>query len=156
MKKKNHSIEFVFVLILFSLFIVMCVILINFGSSVYKNISDSQELNNEKRTTLSYVVNKIRSSSLEMVSIDEKNGTKVLVIDNEGTSSEYQTIIFCNDGYLKEATIMKGDEYTLDFGSNLLKIDGFDIEIAGNLVTFKLTDKYNDEYTVSVRVNDMN
>lgn len=155
MKKKSHSIEFIFVLVLFSLFIVMCVILINLGSSVYGNISDRHEINNEKRTTLSYVVNKIRSSSLENVYIEEKDGTKVLIIDNAGTANEYQTLIFCKSGYLKEATIMKGDEYNLSFGSNLLEINGFDVEVNENLVTLKIVDKDNDEYKVSVRINDM-
>ena len=61
MKKKAHSIDMLFMLILFSVFAVMSVLLILIGSNVYGKIADNQEVNGNSRKILSYVTNKDRT-----------------------------------------------------------------------------------------------
>lgn len=130
MKKKAHSIDMLFMLVLFAIFAVMSVMLILMGSNVYGKIVDSSENNNNARNILSYVTNKVRTSSVENgVYVEEKDGVPVLVIENVEADYEYKTLIFCNDGKLKESTIARNDDYNLDFGDILAEVKGFNVTI---------------------------
>lgn len=126
MKKKAHSIDMLFMLVLFSVFAIMSVLLIIIGSDVYGKIVDSQEMNSDNRNILSYVTNKVRTSQAENgVYIEEKDGTPVLVIKNSEDEYDFSTLIFFTNGQLKEATISNGDEYNLDFGDILAEVSDF-------------------------------
>lgn len=130
MKKKAHSIDMLFMLVLFSVFAVMSVLLILIGSNVYGNIVDSQEVNGSNRNVLSYVTNKVRASQVQGgVYIEEKDGVPVLVIENSENDYQYETLIFCRNGKLKEATISMGDDYNLDFGDILAEVSDFTFQI---------------------------
>ncbi len=130
MKKKAHSIDMLFMLILFSVFAVMSVLLILIGSNVYGKIADNQEVNGNSRNILSYVTNKVRTCQVkDGVYIEEKDGTPVLVIVNSDDEYGYETLIFEKDGKLKEATILPGFEYNLEFGDILAKVSEFRFEI---------------------------
>ena len=53
MKKKSHSISVLFMLVLFTVFAILSVLLIIIGSKVYGNIVDSQEKNGNGRNSCS-------------------------------------------------------------------------------------------------------
>lgn len=155
MKNKKHSIEFIFVLFLFAMFVVMCLVLVNMGSTAYSNISKSNEEENKTRTAILYISNKIRSANGDKgISIEEKNGIDVLVINSSTEVSKYNTIIFCKDGYLKEATVLEGDEYTLDFGSNLMKMQDINVEINDNLLSINLKDDLGKESLFKINIKE--
>lgn len=138
MKKKTHSVDVLFMLILFSVFAVMSVLLILIGSNVYGNITNTQERNSNTRNILSYVTNKIRTSQVENgVYIEEKDGTPVLVIEDSYDDNGFKTLIFEKNGKLKEATVIKNNEYNLEFGDVLSEIDMFNVDIdkEKNIVT---------------------
>ncbi len=133
MKNKTHSINVLFMLLLFTLFAVLSVLLIIVGSNVYKNIVDSQEKNGTARNMLSYVTNKVRTCTDE-VFIEEKDGVKVLVV---GIESQ-ETLIFFTDGELREATISEGDDYNLHFGDVIGNAEEFDFELNEHTNMLKL------------------
>ncbi len=130
MKRKAHSIDIIFMLVLFSIFAIMSVMLILIGSNVYGKIAKTQETNGNNRTVLSYITNKVRTcQSEDGVYIEEKDGKKVLVIETIDGDDAYEMLIYEVNGKLREATIASGDEYTLDFGDVLTQVSYFDISI---------------------------
>lgn len=136
MKKKPHSISVLFMLVLFTVFAVLSVLLIIVGSKVYGNIVDSQETNGNGRNILSYVTNKVRScQTLGKVYIEEKEGVPVLVIEDK----ELETLIFFHEGKLKEATISAGDDYNLHFGDIIAEVNDFTFKINKDTNMLKLT-----------------
>lgn len=136
MKKKPHSISVLFMLVLFTVFAILSVLLIIIGSNVYGNIVDSQEKNGNGRNVLSYVTNKVRTAeSIGQVFIEEKDGIPVLVI----SGYEQETLIFYKDGKLKEATISAGDDYNLYFGDVIATVDNFTFQINKDTNMLKLT-----------------
>lgn len=154
MKKKAHSIDMLFMLILFSVFAVMSVLLILMGSNVYGRITDTQEVNSNSRNILSYVTNKVRTSQIkDGVCIEEKDGTPVLVIVNSDDEYAYETLIFEKDGKLKEATILPGFEYNLEFGDILAEVSefGFDIDRDADILTLTV-DCDGTEKTVDIYI----
>lgn len=130
MKKKAHSIDIIFMLVLFSVFAVMSVLLILIGSNVYGKITTSQEINGNNRTVLSYITNKVRACQVEGgVYLEEKDGAEVLVIVSSEGDDTYETLIFEKNGRLKEATIAAGDDYNLEFGDVLAEVSEFSMEL---------------------------
>lgn len=136
MKKKPHSVSVLFMLVLFTVFAILSVLLIIIGSKVYGNIVDSQEKNGNGRNILSYVTNKVRTAeNTGQVFIEEKEGIPVLVI----SGNEQETLIFYKDGKLKEATISAGDDYNLYFGDVIATVDNFIFQINKDTNMLKLT-----------------
>ncbi|NLL93285.1 MAG: DUF4860 domain-containing protein [Clostridiales bacterium] len=158
--KNKHSIDFLFTLVLFSMFVIMCVLLINIGAGVYDTISNRTSSNSEVRTTLSYIGNKVRAASAmeEPVRIDIVDGTKVLVISSENKGNKYNTLIFYKEGYIREATVMDGDEYTLDFGTNLVLANEFDFQVVNEelyYVDITVNTPFGDKSSLKVNINDL-
>ncbi len=153
MGKKKHSIDIIFMFVLFTIFAILSVLIIVIGSGVYEKISNNKALNEQSRTTLSYVVNKVRGAENEYcIHIDEAEGREVLVIDEEIEGIKMSTLLFVNNGKLKEATIMTGDEYTLDFGDIVIDVNDFYFEIdeEDNLLTVGIIDKEGYESKTSI------
>jgi hypothetical protein len=139
MNKKNHSVDIVFMFVLFAVFAILSVMLVYMGSGVFEKITKNSEINSQKRTGISYIVNKVRASS-ESVYALEKDGYKYLVIDNKDGNISYSTIIYCRDNKLKEITIQKGDEFTNDFGDYIMDAKDFDFSIDNNLLKLSIKD----------------
>lgn len=130
MKRKSHSVDIIFMLVLFSIFAIMSVLLILIGSNVYGKIMTSQEISGNNRNMLAYITNKVRACQVENgVYIEEKDGTQVLVICSSHGEDNYETLIYEDNGKIKEATIEAGDDYTLDFGDVLAEVSDFEISL---------------------------
>ena len=148
MKKRTHSIDVLFTMILFAIFFIMSVLLVMIGSNVYGNIVDRQESNDEIRTTLNYVAGKVKTCNVENgVDIETMEGTPVLTIKNDEGSYVVKTIIYFKDGYLREAAIMDGDQYNLGFGEEVIKTTGFSFEILKDKGILRLTMTMKDKST---------
>ena len=95
MKRKAHSVEILFMLVLFSIFAIMSVMLIFIGANVYGKIIETQEINGNNRMILSYITNKIRTCQSDNgIFIENKDGTEVLVITTGEGDAVYETLIF--------------------------------------------------------------
>ncbi len=158
MGKKKHSIDVIFMFVLFTFFAILSVLIIVIGSGVYEKISNNKALNEQSRTTLSYVVNKVRGAESEYsVRMEQAEGKDVLVIDNEIEGMKMSTLLFVKNGKLKEATIMTGDEYTLDFGDIVIDVNDFyfDINEEDGLLTVGIIDTQGYESKTSVYLKKM-
>ena len=135
----------------------MSVSLVFVSVDIYNSISDRQENNNITRTTLSYIANKILSANAyeDKVSIVEKDGNKILVVNSLDNEIEYSTLIFYKDGYVKEANITKDSEFTLDFGNNLIETKGLEFEIKDKKVFISVTDNEGNKESITVNIDNV-
>ena len=107
MKRENSrpsgSIDFIFSMILFLVFILCSVFTILIGSRVYSNIRARNDAAFYSDTALSYITNKVRQAdrtdSVEVRSIDGQN---VLVLSTGYDGVLYETWIYTKDGSLME------------------------------------------------------
>lgn len=107
MKRENSrpsgSIDFIFSMILFLVFILCSVFTILIGSRVYGNIRARNDAAFYSDTALSYITNKVRQAdrtdSVEVRSIDGQN---VLVLSSDYDGVLYETWIYTKDGSLME------------------------------------------------------
>ena len=152
-KKKSISIDIIFVMTLFAIFTILSSLVIVIGINVYKNISVSQDNNNQIRTTLTYIVNKVRANDeAEMIYIENKDNTDILVFESDMDGTRIQNLIFCNNGELKEATIAKGDDFDLAFGDVVIKTKAIDFDIKKNRLIINVKDKDGKDISQSVNI----
>lgn len=153
MERKKHSIDVLFMFVLFAIFAILSVLIIFIGSGVYSRIAENKEINEQTRTTLSYITNKIRETDgIENVYLTEKEGNQVLVLKAKYEDYSADTWIYEYNSKLMEMTVDSGDEFELRFGDVLLDTDGvkFLIDKENKLLKVSIFDKNAKESKVSI------
>ncbi len=153
MERKKHSIDVLFMFVLFAVFAILSVLIIFIGSGVYSRITENKVINEQTRTTLSYIANKVRETDgIENIYITEKEGSQVLVLKAEYEDYAADTWIYEYDSKLMEMTVDSGDEFELRFGDVLLDTDGveFYIDEEEKLLKVSIFDKNAKESKVSI------
>jgi len=125
--KNAHSINTVFVLLLFCLFAVSSLFLVLIGANVYRSIVDKMDANNEMRSSLSYVSNKVRSADSRDVSVESLGGQETLVIASEFNSEKYNTYIYQYNGYLMELFTKADNDFKAGDGDKITPVTTFTI-----------------------------
>ena len=134
MKIKEHSQSF-FVLALYMIFVVLALVFLTAGASVYGSITENMDESYEIRTALSYVSTKVRQSAGE-VYMENKDGSAVLSIDETASDGEtYVSRIYFKDGALWELYALKDADYTLEDGDRLLDVKDLTLEMENGVVT---------------------
>lgn len=128
---RKHSMQNILVLIIFSIFAVLSLILVAVGIKFYTNVSNKVNNNSEIRNTVSYLENKIRSNDYEggidVVKIGDKD---VLVLSSTGGES-FKTAIYVDDGHLKEY-LSQNDDIKLGYGDTIADVKDMEISKEGN------------------------
>ena len=153
MERKKHSIDVLFMFVLFAVFAILSVLIIFIGSGVYSRITENKEINEQTRTALSYISNKVRETNGEdNVYLMEKNGKQVLVLRQEYEDYSVDTWVYEYNSKLMEMTVDSGDEFELKFGDVLLDINGLDfcIDEENRLLSVSVFDKNAKESKVSI------
>lgn len=158
--KRNKSIiDFVFILALFSAFMITALFVVVFGSRIYKKAVSDMDANFSSRTALSYVTEKVRShdynGGIEVADIDDSsvNGNSTLVLYTTTEYGEYSTYMFVKDGYLKEYTAPVDSEFDYEKGTDILEISEFRVEKENDsLYSFHIVDAMGNatEFYVSL------
>ena len=153
MGKKKHSIDVLFMFVLFAVFAVLSVLIIYIGSGVYDRISENKQLNEQTRTTLSYITNKVRQTDGgENIYLKEHQNTQILVLKQDDGNDSTENLIYEYDSKLMEMTVSEGDMFDLQFGSVLLDTDGigFELDDEKNILSVSVTDKAGKTTKVSI------
>lgn len=112
-------------MLLLTVFTVLCLFLVLTGTRVYQRTVTDMEENNQVRSTLSYVANKVRSSDVHNgISLIEHNGIPVLMITSEPS---YETAIYYYNGNLFELYQPKGTELIPGRGEVLASVASFSV-----------------------------
>lgn len=149
-KTKNHTIDIVFVIVLFSCFAISILMITGMGASVYQNIVDNMTVNYNTRTSYSYIVNKVHQSDENgNITVGTFNGQAALIINEEIDNIAYCTYMYYYDGYLKELFTRKGQDFDPSYGNDILELDDFKIEkITDSLIKFEITPADGNTQTI--------
>lgn len=154
---KRHTIDVLFVITLFAVFAMSIMTLTGIGASVYEKIQASMSENYDSRTAFSYISNKLRQSDTNgNISLGNYGGTDAVIISEEIDNVTYCTYLYCYDGYLKELFTRAGQEFDLEYGTNILELDSFAASYeTDTLIKFELTPKDGDKETVFVHISSL-
>ncbi|MCI9598086.1 MAG: DUF4860 domain-containing protein [Firmicutes bacterium] len=145
--RHRHVIDLVFPIALFFVFAASALIVIILAANVYGNTTDTLRINDESRTALSYVSEKIRQSdaqgSMEIVDVEQ---TRCLVMSSEYNGVSYSTYIYEYGGKLKELFIRNDAPISLESGMDITEISSLSInKRPGNLYQFVVVDSQGRE-----------
>lgn len=147
---KNHTIDIVFVIVLFSCFAISILMITGMGASIYQNIVDNMTQNYNTRTSYSYIVNKIHQSDENgNVTVGTFNGQDALIINEEIDNIAYCTYMYYYDNHLKELFTRKGQDFDPSYGNDILELDGFKmVKLSDSLIKFEITPKDGNTQTI--------
>lgn len=129
-RSRGWIINLICIISILGVFAVSGLMLVNVGVRVYKDISLSNLENFKLRTSLSFVETRLRQSDIKGgISLGDKDGVPVLILDETADGIEYETLIYFCKGILYEIYQEKGLEYGLNDGQEITAIAGFHMEM---------------------------
>lgn len=137
LNRKGQSVNVLFTMLLFLVFVMCALFTVLIGGRVYENINIRNEKDYTGSVALGYLANKVRQADSEgAVSVITVDGTEVLELAQDSGESPYVTWIYYKDGSICE--LFTNPEYGLGLEDGLSIIDcgGLLLEQDGNLLTF--------------------
>lgn len=150
MNRRAHSIDFVFLLIIFFFFTFCGVSVLIMASSSYGRVVNRAEVTRDERAAVAYVREAVRQNDKRGVITYKKfNGVDAIHFDLEG---DYERYLYCYDGALKELFTKKGSGVGASAGNDVMALDEMTIKKRGSLLTVNMT---KGEETVELDINIM-
>lgn len=110
--------------ILFLVFAALTLAIILFAGNGYAGITGDLEQTYGQRTVLSYVANQLRQhDQIHCISVEERQGTSVLVLKESADGLPYETMIYWKDGMVYELFAAAGADIPLSSGTQVLPAD---------------------------------
>ena len=149
--KSSHSMDTVFVLILFAVFVITALFISSTGALAYKNAVNQMETRFNRQTCVSYITAKIRANNESgKISIGELNGIKALCITDVFGDEEYVTYIYQYEGMVREMFCNAAISLDPVTGFALTEAKSLDFSMDENMFTITLMDNNNLVTTVYV------
>ena len=150
MNRRAHSIDFVFLLIIFFFFTFCGVSVLIMASSSYGRVVNRAEVTRDERAAVAYVREAVRQNDKSGVITYKKfNGVDAIHFDLEG---DYERYLYCYDVALKELFTKKGSGVGASAGNDVMALDEMTIKKKGSLLTVNMT---KGEETVELDINIM-
>lgn len=144
--ERSHSIDSLFVVLLFSLFIFMALLIIGSGASAYKKVAAQMDDRFDRQTCISYITAKIRSNNeADKISIVDFNGVNALCISEKFNEGVYNTYIYIYDGMIRELFTNSETNLGLDAGSTLTRASDLKFFYNDGIYEITLTDVNNNQ-----------
>jgi hypothetical protein len=127
----HHSVETIFSVLLFGVFILFLLLMIVFSANVYRTAVAGQEENYNLRTAQTYLITKFRQHDEPgNVCIEEFQGFQALSFQENIKDKDYKTYIYLQDGQLKELFTTPDSNASADMGTVIASLKIFDPEEA--------------------------
>jgi cell division protein FtsX len=140
LQKQKHTIDILFVLTLFLLFVIITLLILMMGANTYKNVSSTVTARYNETTCMSYIANKVRSYDENgEVYISKINNIPSLMLKQTIDDETYLTYLYAYEGKLMELNCMENDiSVTADSGSAIVDLSELQMQyVTPNLLYFK-------------------
>lgn len=137
----NHTIDMVFVLVLFSVFAISVLLVLLAGAGVYQDIANRMEKQYTERTGLAYLDVKIRHyDEMGMVALESFGDCEALALYEIIDGIRYKTLIYCYDGYIRELFFEEGLDFRPEDGQRVVAAKALSVEwVSENLLRLLCT-----------------
>lgn len=141
----SHSIDSLFVLLLFGLFIIMAMLVTAYGATAYKNSAKQSDKRFNTQTCINYVTAKVRANNEKgKISVTDLDSVNALCITDSFGGQEYNTYIYQYEGKVRELFINSAASIDLGAGSELTDAENLTFLQENGLLECTLTDSDND------------
>lgn len=149
MKEKRHSIDGVFVLLVFGVLAAAVLLVLLLGANRYQVLADRDEESYDRRIAVQYVASKVRESDASgrvfLGSFSDPDdpfadAVSTLYLTQEVDGTEYDTRVYYYDGAVRELFAAADGEFAPEDGNEVLPADGLTFSQSGRLLTVTSTD----------------
>lgn len=133
MKERKGSANGMLIFLIYGMFALFSLFLVVIGANVYRDVVTVGDENTAVRATFSYVANKVRMNGGDPgeVRLEQREGVSVLVLPRTVGTEEYETLIYCYDGVLKEYFGKAGQDFAPGAGEKIVNVREFVLEEDG-------------------------
>lgn len=121
--RSRHVIDFIFPIALFFVFAASSLVVLILAADIYGSTTNRLQANDEKRTALSYISEKIRQNdaggALKITTVED---TECLAMTADYNDVSYTTYIYVYDGMLKELFARDDASISLKNGKDIMEI----------------------------------
>lgn len=155
--RSKHIIDLIFPIALLFVFATSSLVVLILAANIYASTTNQIQANDQNRTSLSYISQKMRQSDQNGgISVEDFEGVSCLTIRSTLDDKVYITYIYEYDGKLKELFINDGAKVSLDSGKDIMDIDSLSMhEKENGLFTFHSTDKKGNEDSLIISERSM-
>ncbi len=140
--RSRHVIHMLFPISLLFVFAVSSFIVLMLAADLYASTTDRFLSNDESRTALSYLTEKIRQNDTGGgLGVTDLDGRQCLSLSADYNGTVYVNYIYEYDGMLKELFIKEGIDVPLKNGNDIIEISSFMVdELDENIYRFTVVD----------------
>lgn len=150
--QKGQTMNTLFTMLLFLVFVLCALFTVLIGGKVYENITARMEENYTGSTALNYIANKVRQGdTYGGVQVKEVEGTPVLELSQEINGETYVTMIYYKDGSIRELFTDTQSGLGLSDGLEIIDCDGLKLKQEGRLIMVETTGEGGSSLTLSLR-----
>ncbi len=149
--ERSRSADTVFALVLLTLFAVLSFFLVLIGGNAYRSTVARMDRNNQLRTTVSYIANKVRANGKE-AELKTVNGVSVLALKERTQDAAYVTYIYDYNGFLCEFYGAETDLFSPDDGEALTQSAGVSFAEYDGVLTIRAEQSEGAPVELSIRV----
>lgn len=136
---RKRNINALAVLLLFGLFAVCILSVLLTGADAYRRLAQRDQLSYDRRTAGQYLSTRVRQADrLGQVSVTDFGGTDALVFTEEIAGEDYETLVYCYDGYLRELFALAEGDFLPEDGEKVLQAQSLSLSLDGHLLTAEL------------------
>ncbi|MCM1299715.1 MAG: DUF4860 domain-containing protein [Firmicutes bacterium] len=147
-----HSIDTLFVLLLFALFVTMALLVTSYCAIAYKNSAKQTDERFNKQTCINYVTAKIRANNEEnKIAVTDFKGVNAICISDNFYGEEYSTYIYQYDGMIREIFANNKSDADPSAGYPLTEASALTFYYENGLFKCELTDL--DNKTITFYIN---
>lgn len=151
MNRKSHAVDSVLILLIFTIFAVSSLFLVIIGANAYRGVVRDSDQNDQIRSSLSYVVNKVRAGdSAGAVRLTQKQGVAVLELVERSGEQAYSTYLYFYQGEIRELFQQTDGEFQPEKGLLVSKADRFSMEQEGQMLFVTVEAANSSELTAQV------
>lgn len=121
-QQKGQTVNLLFTMILFLVFVLCALFTVLIGGKVYENINRRIQENYSGQVVLNYVANKVRQGDMAgSVTVKTVENTQVLELKQEMDGKNYVTWIYYRDGAVRELFTNEGSGLGLKDGLEIME-----------------------------------
>lgn len=129
----------VLVLLVFAVFLVCTMLVLLTGADIVDRLTREDQINYIHRTAVQYVTMRVHQADEEgMVEVRRVEDRDVLVLAETVEGTRYETLVYYYDGFLREMFCEAGLDIPLEFGEEILALDGFSARQDGSALDIRL------------------
>ena len=142
MKKKEHSMQTVGVLLMITVFAASILTVLLAGAGAYRRLTQRSMEGFDTRTAAQYLTERVWQA--QTLRTEEFHGLQALCFDQEWNGQAYVTRVYCYDGWLMELFTRAQGDFSPEDGEKLLPLQALELQLTDGLLTAELTDSRGD------------